>query len=110
MQVQERKKRSLVKAITYRLVILVSDGIIIFAITHEYSTTLWVILISNIASTILYFTHERAWNKVAWGKGVKVATKSKHHEKHKNNLPELPDNAFFTEPYVPGGSSSENNS
>ncbi len=110
MEVQERKKRSFVKAITYRLVILISDGIIIFAITHEYSTTLWVILISNIASTILYFTHERAWNTIAWGKGVKVPAKNKHHEKHKNNLSELSDNAKLAGAYVSGGSSSENNS
>jgi len=70
MRIAERKQRSLVKAITYRFIILLSDGIIIFAITRRYDTTLMVILISNIASTILYFTHERAWNHINWGRDV----------------------------------------
>lgn len=64
----EHTKRSLVKAITFRCIILVSDGIIIFAITHRYDITLSVILFSNFSSTILYFLHERVWNKIHWGK------------------------------------------
>lgn len=64
----ERPGRSVVKAITFRLLILVSDGIIIFAITHRYDVTLGVMLFSNIASTVLYIFHERIWNGVHWGK------------------------------------------
>lgn len=61
-------KRSIVKTLTYRALILCSDGIIIFAITHRYDLTFGVILFSNVASTLLYFFHERFWNTVQWGK------------------------------------------
>lgn len=65
---REHTTRSIVKAITYRILILCSDALIIFAITHRYDITLGVIFVSNIASTIMYFIHERAWNNVRWGR------------------------------------------
>lgn len=68
MAFYEHTKRSIIKAITYRFIILISDGIIIFAITHRYDTTAWVIVLSNLSSTILYFFHERFWNDIHWGK------------------------------------------
>lgn len=67
----EHTKRSLVKAVTFRIIILISDGIIIFSITHRYDVALAVIFFSNFASTILYFIHERVWNKIHWGKEEK---------------------------------------
>ncbi len=68
MAFQEHYKRSLVKAITYRFIILLTDGLIIFAITKQYDTTVKVIILSNIASTVMYFVHERFWNGIHWGK------------------------------------------
>lgn len=64
----ESKKRSFAKAVTYRLLIMCSDAIIIFAITRRYDVTIGVIVLSNVASTILYFLHERVWNRAKWGK------------------------------------------
>lgn len=57
-------KRSLIKAITFRLLIIISDSFVIYFITHRFDVTLGVIFFSNIASTVLYFIHERIWNKV----------------------------------------------
>lgn len=70
MQVKfhEKLKRSVVKAITFRIIILTSDGLIIYALTHRYDVTLGLIFFSNFASTIIYFLHERVWNKIHWGK------------------------------------------
>ena len=68
MAFYERTTRSLIKAVTYRFIILISDGFIVFMITHRYDTTVWVIIFSNIASTIFYFLHERFWNNIHWGK------------------------------------------
>ncbi len=64
----ESSKRSIVKAVTFRFLILISDGIIIFAITRRYDVTIGVIFFSNLSSTALYFLHERVWNKIHWGK------------------------------------------
>jgi uncharacterized membrane protein len=74
MAFHENYKRSILKAITYRFIILLCDGLIIFAITRQYDTTVKVIVLSNIGSTILYIVHERAWNKIHWGKSRKSAT------------------------------------
>jgi uncharacterized membrane protein len=59
-------KRSITKAITFRLLILISDGFIVYAITHRYDIALGVIFFSNIASTVMYLLHERLWNKIHW--------------------------------------------
>jgi adenylylsulfate kinase len=68
MVFHEQNSRSIIKALTFRVLIIISDAIIIFAITRRYDVTIGVIVFSNIASTVLYFIHERIWNKVHWGK------------------------------------------
>jgi uncharacterized membrane protein len=64
----EHSNRSLVKTISYRLIIIASTLIIVFLLTGEIQTTIDVTIISSIANTILYFFHERIWNKIHWGK------------------------------------------
>lgn len=64
----ENVKRSIVKAITFRTIILCSDGIIVYAITKRFDIALDVIFFSNLASTVIYFLHERLWNNIHWGK------------------------------------------
>jgi uncharacterized membrane protein len=68
---KEHLKRSVVKALTYRFIIILSDGAIILLITHRYDFALAVIFFSNLASTALYFIHERIWNNIHWGKSIK---------------------------------------
>ena len=71
MKFLENTKRSVIKAITFRLVILAVDSVIILLVTHRYDVTLAVVLVSNVSSTVLYLLHERVWNHIAWGKTVK---------------------------------------
>jgi uncharacterized membrane protein len=66
----EHNARSLVKSLTFRVLVLTSDFIIIFAITHNYNITIGVVLFSNLSSTVLYFIHERVWNRIHWGKKI----------------------------------------
>jgi uncharacterized membrane protein len=67
----ERLSRSVVKAITFRVIIITADIIIVMAITHQYDITFSVVVGTNVASTLLYLLHERIWNKVHWGKAKK---------------------------------------
>ncbi len=67
----EEVKRSVTKAVTFRILVLCSDAIIVFAITHRYDITLGVVIFSNFASSILYYLHERLWNKIHWGRSKK---------------------------------------
>jgi len=57
-------KRSLIKAVTFRVLIIIFDAFVIFFITRRFGITLGIIFFSNIVSTILYFVHERVWNNI----------------------------------------------
>ncbi len=70
-QFEESGKRSLVKAISYRCLILCTDAFVIAIITKSYAAVIAVVVISNISSTILYLIHERLWNNIHWGKNAK---------------------------------------
>lgn len=68
MSFQEETKRSIVKSITFRTVVMIFDFTIIMTITHRYDVAFTVIIASNVASTVLYYFHERAWNGIMWGR------------------------------------------
>lgn len=65
---KERWTRSLVKAITYRIVIIILDFTVIYLLTGRVETALGFMLISNIYTSIAYYFHERIWNIINWGK------------------------------------------
>ena len=64
----ETVSRSITKAITFRILIIILDFSIIYWFTRRIDLTLSVIILSNFSSTIAYFVHERIWNKIHWGK------------------------------------------
>ena len=68
MKTDVQIKRSLAKAVTFRSLVLCSDAVVIFLATHSWDMTVGLVIATNLASTILYFIHERAWNKVQWGR------------------------------------------
>ncbi len=67
IDVHRTTKRSLVKAITYRAVIIVLDFFVIYLLTRRIDVALGFMVISNIYTTVAYFVHERIWNKIPWG-------------------------------------------
>ena len=73
MKTYVQVKRSLVKAMTFRTLILCSDAVVIFLITHRWETTVSLVIATNLASTTLYFIHERIWSRIQWGRAVEDA-------------------------------------
>jgi uncharacterized membrane protein len=67
IEVHRTTKRSLVKAFTYRVVIIVLDFSVIYLLTGRVDVALGFMIISNIYTTVAYFVHERIWNKIGWG-------------------------------------------
>jgi adenylylsulfate kinase len=63
----ETGKRSIVKAITYRGVIICLDFLAIYIFTHKVDVALGFMIVSNIYTTVGYFLHERIWARVRWG-------------------------------------------
>lgn len=63
----ESAKRIAVKSLTFRAIIFVADGIIVYALTGQLQLALTVMLIRNAFAMVLYFVHEEYWNTVQWG-------------------------------------------
>ena len=66
----ETLSRSVVKTISYRLVILVLDFTSIYLFTGQVKIAFGFMLVSNIYTTVAYFLHERIWDKIKWGKNI----------------------------------------
>jgi len=64
----EHHKRSIVKTLGYQAIIILADLVVVFFITHKYQITFSIIVLTNLVSGIIYFLHERAWNRIHWGK------------------------------------------
>ena len=65
---EETLKRSVVKTISYRAVILVLDFTSIYLFTGQIKVAVGFMVVSNIYTTLAYFFHERIWGKIKWGK------------------------------------------
>jgi uncharacterized membrane protein len=61
-------KRSIVKTISYRVIVVILDSVAIYLFTGKISVALGFTIVSNIYTTIVYFLHERIWGKIKWGK------------------------------------------
>ena len=68
MKFKETEARSITKSATFRLLIVISDLIVIYILTKKIGVTIAVTVLTNIASTILYFSHERLWDNINWGR------------------------------------------
>lgn len=60
-------RRSVVKAITYRVLIMCLDFGTIYLFTGALRVALGFMIASNVYTTIAYFAHERLWSRVKWG-------------------------------------------
>jgi uncharacterized membrane protein len=75
MSFVEHYKRSIAKTITYRILIVIASFFLFYALTGDSRFALETSIIWNIFGMILYFLHERAWNRTNWGRhSQKTAT------------------------------------
>lgn len=57
----------MVKAVTYRLFIMVLDFTAIKLFTGSTNVAGGFVILSNVYTTVAYFIHERIWLRVKWG-------------------------------------------
>jgi uncharacterized membrane protein len=60
-------RRSVAKAITYRVVIMSLDFITIYLFTGTVRVALGFMIASNAYTTVGYVLHERIWARIKWG-------------------------------------------
>jgi uncharacterized membrane protein len=87
----DSKKRSVFKAISWRITGTIDTFIISYLITGEL-TYASAISITEVGTKIaLYYCHERAWNKVTWSKSRHLNHRQQTHQiVPEDNAPDAP--------------------
>jgi uncharacterized membrane protein len=60
--------RTISKSITWRALITFNNFMIPFIMTGSWKSAAAFLGIATILNIIVYYTHERVWNRVTWGK------------------------------------------
>jgi adenylylsulfate kinase len=61
---EDSKKKSILKTLTYRAVLTVVLAIVTYAFTGDIFQTSGITIVFSIISTLMYYFHERMWNKI----------------------------------------------
>ena len=61
------KTRSLVKAISWRILASADTFLISYIVTGKLSWAGSIAFLEVITKTVLYYLHERGWNRINWG-------------------------------------------
>ena len=72
---QENNWRSLGKDVTWRFVAILGNFLIAFIGTGNFITGLKIMSLSIFVNMIVFFFHERIWNKFALGRTIKSISK-----------------------------------
>ena len=67
MKVSETRKRSLVKAFTWRIFAILITVAVLQGFTSDLFFSLTTGVVINVVKIICYYIHERIWSKVKWG-------------------------------------------
>jgi len=68
VQSSEKPIRSVLKTISWRVIGTVDTILISWIITGHIALALSIGSIELVTKMVLYFFHERIWNKIKWGK------------------------------------------
>jgi len=65
---KETRKRSIAKSVVWRLICIIVSVFTSFLLTARWDLAVAIGASYNIITMILYYFHERLWNRVKWGK------------------------------------------
>ena len=72
MTVNETRLRSFVKSVIYRLISIVGTAVLTWLITRDIGKTASITVLNQLFLIFLYFSSERTWNKIHWGRNAHV--------------------------------------
>ena len=64
----DTKKRSWVKSVTWRVFGIILLGAISLLVTRDWKAMTTITLLFHGIRLILYYYHERVWERISWGK------------------------------------------
>lgn len=70
---QEKVPRSLAKVITWRIIMILQYVAIGYYTTGSLAFGVGLAGFTTVVNSIIYFLHERTWNKAAWGRKIETA-------------------------------------
>ena len=65
---KEKRKRSIVKAISWRVTGTLDTFVVSYIITGKVTVAISIGIIEVFTKMILYYFHERTWNKIKFGR------------------------------------------
>lgn len=68
----EGQPRTISKIITWRALITSSNFLIPFIMTGSWGSAAAFLGIATVVNVALFYSHERVWNRFAWGKAAKT--------------------------------------
>lgn len=68
MEFIELNYRSIIKTVTYRFIIIISNFTVTYILTGSLKLATGVASVTFIVNTLIYYFHERIWNAIHWGK------------------------------------------
>ena len=64
----DQPKRSLVKTVSWRITGSGATFLISYLISGNFAVAGTIATIQLVSNTVLYFVHERIWNRIRWGR------------------------------------------
>jgi uncharacterized membrane protein len=64
----ESKRRSLTKALSYRVIGTLVTAILVYGVTGQATLSFAIGIFDSVVKIIVYFLHERAWARIQFGR------------------------------------------
>jgi adenylylsulfate kinase len=68
LNVKEKRTRSIIKAVSWRIFASVITMMLIYAFTGKAALSLGIGAFEITSKLIMYYAHERVWDNIGWGK------------------------------------------
>ena len=72
---REKRNRSVLKAVSWRVTGSLDTMLVSYFITGSIKTAASIGLVEVVTKTLLYYFHERAWDKIRFGREYKIDNK-----------------------------------
>ena len=77
---QERKTRSVIKAVTYRASATIATFTLAYVFTGSLEIASQIGVLDFIIKFIIYYVNERVWNTTSWGYNKSKTNKTVQHD------------------------------
>lgn len=65
---EDGQPRTISKSITWRILITINNFMIPYLTTGSWKAAVAFLTIATVMNIVIYYTHERVWNKFTWGR------------------------------------------